>query len=325
MKIVVADPVILTENCRRKLGTLGELEIFNSIPASVSDYDERIKNAEILLVGKASISREVLQYASNLKMICVCHTGYDNIDLQAATSHGVIVSNVPDYASEAVAEFVFALALDLLRKIEVADVMAHKGEFDDHYYLSNKLLAGKTIGVIGAGNIGNRVMQIAHSFDMNVISTTAHPSFERERELGAKFMPLDDLLTESDIVTLHIPLTPKTGYLIGARELELMKPTAILINTSRGKIVNEEALLDILREKKIAGAALDVFEKEPIKRDNPLLELDNLVLTPHIAYLSEETIDMCANIVAENIEMFLNGKPQHVVNPDVLNKGLLRG
>ncbi len=174
MKIVVADPVIFPENCKHKLGTLGELEVFNSIPASVNDYNDRIKGAEILLVGKAPVSREVLQNASNLKLICVCHTGYDNVDLEAATARGVIVSNVPDYASEAVAEFVFALALDLLRKIEIADVMAHKGEFDDHYYLHNRLLAGKTIGVIGAGDIGKRVMQIAHSFNMNVISTTAH-------------------------------------------------------------------------------------------------------------------------------------------------------
>jgi D-3-phosphoglycerate dehydrogenase len=228
---------------------------------------------------------------------------------------------VPDYASEAVAEFVFALALDLLRKIEVDDVNEHKGEFDDHYYLHNRLLAGKTIGVIGAGNIGRRVMQIGNSFCMNVISTTAHPGSEREEELRVKFVPLDDLLKESDIVTLHLPLTPETEHMIGTRELELMKPTAILINTSRGKVVNEEALIDALRKKKIAGAALDVFEKEPIKRDNPLLRLDNLVLTPHIAYLSEETTDMCAKIVTENVEMFLKSKPQNVVNPGVLKKG----
>jgi D-3-phosphoglycerate dehydrogenase len=159
---------------------------------------------------------------------------------------------VPDYASEAVAEFVLP-GPGSLRKIEIADVMAHKGEFDDHYYLHNRLLAGKTIGVIGAGDIGKRVMQIAHSFNMNVISTTAHPSSEREEELGVKFVTLDDLLKESDIVTLHIPLTPDTVHMIDARELELMKPTAILINTSRGKIVNEEALIDTLRNKRWLG------------------------------------------------------------------------
>ena len=253
-------------------------------------------------------------------MICVCHTGYDNVDIGAATDHGVVVSNVLDYATEAVAEFVFALALDFLRKIEVADTLVHKGEFDCHYYLSNRLLAGKTLGVVGAGNIGRRVIQIARSFDMNVIATTAHPSSEREKELGTKFVPLADLLSESDIVTLHLPLTQETEHVIGARELDMMKPTSILINTSRGKIVNEEALIDALSKKKIAGAALDVFEREPLPVDNPLLKLDNLVLTPHIAYLSEETIDKCAKICIENVEMFLKDKPQNVVNPSVLRK-----
>lgn len=233
----------------------------------------------------------------------------------------MIVSNAPEYASEAVAEFVFALALDLLRKIEVADTLVHKGEFDNHYYLSNRLLAGKTIGIVGAGNIGKKVMQIAHSFGMKVISTTAHSSFERELELGVKFKPLDNLLSESDIVTLHVPLTPATEHMIEARELEMMKPSAILINTSRGKIVNEDALIDALRKKTIAGVALDVFEKEPLQIDSPLLKLDNLVLTPHIAYLSRETIEQCAKICIENVEMFLKGKPQNVTNLHVTKKG----
>lgn len=232
MKIVAADPVILSLKSKRKLETLGELEVFNNAPALVYDYNDRIKDAEILLVGKTYISEEVLRHASNLLMICVCHTGFDNIDMLAATARGIIVSNVPDYASEAVAEFVFALALDIFRKIETADVMAHKGEFDDHYYLHNRLLAGKTIGVIGAGNIGRRVMQIAHSFDMSVISTTAHPDSKRGEGLGVRFMPMEDLLKESDIVTLHLPLTAETKHMIDARELGMMKPTAILINTS---------------------------------------------------------------------------------------------
>ncbi len=321
MKIVVADPVPMNEKYKRKLGTFGELEVFDGMPASANDYAERVKDAEILLVGKDFVSRDVFQHAGNLKMICVCHTGYDNVDLEAATARGIIVSNVPNYASEAVAEFVFAVALDLLRKIEVADVMAHKGEFDDHYYVHNRLLAGKTIGVIGAGDIGRRVMQIAHTFNMNVISTTAHPSSEREAELGVRFVPLDNLLTESDIITLHVPLSPKTKHMIDIRELKLLKPTAILINTSRGKIINEDALIEILRNEAIAGAALDVFEKETLKADSPMMKLENLVLTPHIAYLSEETTDKCASIVTENVEMFLKGNPQNVVNPGVLGKG----
>lgn len=320
MKIVVTDPVILPESYIQKLRTLGQLEICDNLPKSFTEFIEIIKDAEILLVGKAAISREVFQYATKLRMICVCHTGYDNVDIADATDHGVVVSNVPDYASEAVAEFVFALAMDLMRKIEVADSLVHKGEFDCHYYLSNRLLAGKTLGVVGAGSIGRRVIQIGNSFDMNLIAATAHPNSERENELGTKFVPLDNLLSESDVVTLHLPLTPETEHMIGARELDLMKPTAVLINTSRGKLINEDALIDALYKKKIASAALDVFEREPLPADNPLLKLDNLVLTPHIAYLSEETIDKCSKICIENVEMFLRDEPQNVVNPSVLVK-----
>jgi D-3-phosphoglycerate dehydrogenase len=251
-------------------------------------------------------------------MICVAHTGYDNVDIEAAKQHGVVVSNVPDYAGEAVAEFVFALALDLLRNIEVADSLAHKGEFNDRYYQTSKLLAGRTIGVIGAGSSGTRVIKIARGFDMNVISTTAHPTDERELELQTKFVPLDRLLSESDIVTLHVPLTPATKHMIGCRELSIMKPTAVLINTSRGAVVDESALIDALCNKRIAGAALDVFEKEPLSADHPLLKVPNLVLTPHIAYLSEETIEKCSDVCIENVKMFLSGKPQNVVNPSVM-------
>jgi phosphoglycerate dehydrogenase-like enzyme len=322
VKIVVTDPVILPEDYRQKLRTLGQLEIRNSMPRSFTEFIETIKDAEILLVGEAAISREVFQYAAKLELICVCHTGSDNVDVVAATDHGVVVSNVPNYASEAVAEFVFALAMDLMRKIEVADSLVHKNEFDCHYYFSNRLLAGKTLGVVGAGNIGKRVIQIGHSFDMNVIAATAHPSSRRMKELGTRFVPLNNLLSESDIVTLHLPLTPETAHMIGAKELDMMKPTAILINTSRGKIINEEALIDALRKKKIAGAALDVFERESLSVNDPLLKAENLVLTPHIAYLSEETIDKCAKICIENVEMFLKDKPQNVVNPSVLMRRL---
>ncbi len=176
---------------------------------------------------------------------------------------------------------------------------------------------GKTIGVLGTGDIGKRVIQIAHGFNMNVLSTTAHPSPEKEKALGVKFGNLDTLLRESDIVTLHVPLTPETEHMIGERELAKMKPTAILINTARGKIVDEAALIDALRSRRIAGAGLDVFEEEPLPMNSPLLELDNVLLTPHIAFLSEESIDECTYICIENIEMFLKGKPQNVVNPSV--------
>ena len=153
---------------------------------------------------------------------------------------------------------------------------------------------------------------------MNVLSVTAHPSPERAKAMGVKFVDLNTLLSESDIVTLHMPLTPETEHMIGARELAKMKPTTILINTARGRVVDEAALIEALKEKKIAGAGLDVFENEPLPMDSPLLEMRNVVLTPHIAFLSEESLDQCTYICVENVEMFTNNKPQNVVNPTVL-------
>ncbi|MDD1752752.1 MAG: phosphoglycerate dehydrogenase [Methanotrichaceae archaeon] len=314
MKIVVADPVFLPEEYRTKLKTLGELEVYDTVPRSQDEFVERVKDAEVVIVGRYGFSSETLRLASKLKMISLWQTGYDNVDLEAANEQGVIVSNVPNYAFDSVAEFSFALALDLERKVRVADMNLRKGKFDWRYHIGSELMS-KIIGVIGTGNIGRRVIQIAHGFNMNVLSTTSHPNPERAKKLGAKFVDLDTLLSESDIVTLHVPLTPETKHMIGADELAKMKPNAILINTARGKIVDEAALVKALREKKIAGAGLDVFEKEPLPLDSPLLELENAVLTPHIAFLSAESIDECTYICVENVEMFMKGKPQNVVNP----------
>ncbi|MHB8103543.1 MAG: 2-hydroxyacid dehydrogenase [Methanosarcina sp.] len=317
MKTVVADPIFLTEEYRKRLEALGKLEIYYSVPASLDEFIDRIKDAEIVVVGRYGVNAEALRSAPKLKMISLWQTGFDNVDLEAATERGVIVSNVPSYAFDSVAEFVFALSLDLLRKVRLADMNLRKGLFDWKYYVGNQLMS-KTIGVLGTGEIGKRVIQIAQGFNMNVLSVTAHPSPERAKALGVKFVDLDTLLSESDIVTLHMPLTPETEHMIGARELAKMKPTAILINTARGRVVDEAALIEALKEKKIAGAGLDVFENEPLPMDSPLLEMRNVVLTPHIAFLSEESLDQCTYICVENVEMFTNNKPQNVVNPTVL-------
>jgi len=317
MKIVIADPIFLTEEYIKRLRALGELEIYDSVPTSQDEFIERIKDAEVLIVGRYGVDAEALSSAPKLKMISLWQTGFDHVDLGAATECGVIVSNVPNYAFDAVAEFVFALSLDLLRRVRLADMNLRKGIFNWKYYVGNQLMS-KTIGVLGTGDIGKRVIQIAHGFNMNVLSVTAHPSHERAQALGVKFVDLDTLLSESDIVTLHVPLTPETEHMINAKELAKMKSTAILINTSRGKVVDEAALLEALRDKKIAGAGLDVFEKEPLPMDSPLLKMDNVVLTPHIAFLSEESLDECTYKSIENVEMFIKGKPQNVVNPLVL-------
>jgi D-3-phosphoglycerate dehydrogenase len=252
-------------------------------------------------------------------MISVWQTGYDHIDIEAANEAGVIVSNVPSYAFDAVAELVFAFAISLLRKIHVADRKIREGKFDWKDYVGNQLM-GKTIGVLGTGNIGIRVIQIAHGFNMNILSVTRHSNPSKETRLGIKFVDMDTLLKESDIVTLHVPLTPETEKMIGEAELNKMKSSAILINTARGKVVDEDALIKALKERRIRGAGLDVFEREPLPIDSPLMELENVMLTPHIAFLSEESLEECTYLCVENVEMFTKGETQNVVNPKVLKK-----
>ena len=165
---------------------------------------------------------------------------------------------------------------------------------------------------------GTRVIQVAHGFGMRVLSTTAHPDPERARRLGLEFVDLPTLLAESDLVTLHVPLTPSTERMIGAREMAMMKPGAILVNTARGRVVDEAALVEALRSGRIAGAGLDVFEHEPLPADSPLRSLDNVLLTPHIAFLTEESMDECTYVTVRNIEQFAAGQPENVVNPAVL-------
>lgn len=318
MRIVVADPIYLPDAYRIWLEELGELEVFRTVPSSPDDFRERIKDAEIVIVGRYGFPRKAFLSAPRLKMIALWQTGYDNVDIEAATEHGVVVSNVPSYSFDAVAEFVFALALNLLRRVHTADARYRKSELNCSCYVGKQLM-GKTLGVIGTGDIGKRVIQIGHGFNMKVLSVTAHPSPEKEKELGVKFVDLDTLLSESDILTLHLPLTPATEMMIGARELAKMKRTAILINTARGRIIDEEALIEALVEKRIAGAGLDVFEKEPLPKDSLLLSLDNVVLTPHIAFLTEESIEECTYLCVKNVEKFLEGKAQNVVNPKVIS------
>ncbi len=317
MKIVVSDPIFLPEEYRKKLEALGDLEVFESMPSSIEEFVSRVRDADIVLVGRYGFSEKAFSASRNLQMLSVWQTGYDHIDLKAANEKGVIVSNVPDYAFDSVAEMVFALALNLLRKVHIADTRLREGNFDWRNYVGNQLM-GKTMGVLGTGSIGSRVIQIAHGFNMNVISVTGHPSEEKARQLGVKFVDLDTLLAESDIVTLHVPLTPSTEKMIGAKELAKMKESAILINTARGKVVDEAALIEALKEKKIRGAGLDVFEKEPLPVNDPLTKLENVVLTPHIAFQTEESLEECTYVCIQNVERFIEGKPQNVVNPEVL-------
>ena len=207
MKIVITEPIFLPDGYRRKLEALGDLKVFESMPSSIEEFISRVKDADIIICGRYGFSKNAFNVCRNLIMISLFQTDYDNIDLKSATEKGVIVSNVPEYAFDSVAEMVFALALNLIRKVHVADSRLREGDFDWREHVGNQLM-GKIMGVIDTGSIGTRVIQIAHGFSMNVISVTGHQSEEKTRKLGVKFVDLDTLLKESDIVTLHVPLTP---------------------------------------------------------------------------------------------------------------------
>ncbi|TGC08900.1 2-hydroxyacid dehydrogenase [Methanolobus halotolerans] len=324
MKIVVADPIVLQPEYHKRLQEMGELKVYNTWPSSNEELIDRVKDAHIVIVGRYGFPAEVFDVAENLKMLSVWQTGYDHVDIDVAARHGVVVSNVPGYAFDAVAEFVFAQVLNLLRRLHEADRSLREGEFEWRDYIcgayrGNQLM-GKTIGVIGTGNIGSRVIEIAHGFKMQVLAHTAHPDPVKEKKLGVRFVDMDTLLTQSDVVTLHVPLTQSTEKMIGAEELIKMKSTSILINTARGEVVDEAALLSSLRSGYIAAAGLDVFEEEPLPSNSPFLRLSNVLLTPHIAFLSEESLDECTSVTLDNIGHFLQGNPKNVVNEDALGK-----
>ena len=248
---------------------------------------------------------------SQLKIVANYAVGFDNIDLEAARRHNVVVTNTPGVLTEAVAEHTVALMFAAVRQIVAGDQFVRSGEYE--YWLPMGFLGpqlwGKTLGIVGLGRIGGWVAQIAAiGLRMKVIYTSPVRDEELEFRLGIKHHDLDTVLKESDVVSIHVPLLPSTHHLIGKRELKLMKPSAYLINTSRGPVIDEEALIEALQNKTIAGAGLDVFEHEP-KIPTPLKNLPNVVLTPHIASSTFEARNAMAEIAAKNILAVLAGKP----------------
>ncbi len=284
---------------------------------------ERVKGVDALVpLLTDPIDAEVMDAAPKLRIISQYAVGYDNIDVKAATERGIYVTNTPGVLTETVADFTMALMMAIARRVVEADKYIRQGKWKvgwhPLYFLGTDLY-GATLGIIGLGRIGSAVARRAKGFNMRILYYDVFRREDLEKELGIKYVDMETLLRESDFVTLHVPLTPETKDLIGERELKLMKPTAYLINTSRGKVIDEKALIKALKEGWIAGAALDVFYEEPTPPDNPLLELDNVVVAPHIASASLETRSRMAEIVAENLIAFKEGKkPPTLVNLDVM-------
>ena len=273
------------------------------------------------------IDKEVLDVAKNLKIIAQYAVGYDNIDVEECTRRGIYVTNTPEVLTETTADFTWTLILAVARRVVEADKFARSGEWEKSRtgwhpkMLLGTDIHGKTLGIIGLGRIGTAVARRAKGFNMKIIYYSRSRKENIEKELGLKFVDFDTLLREADFVSIHVPLTEETYHMIGERELKLMKNTAFLINTSRGKVIDEKALYKALKEKWIAGAALDVFEEEPTPANNPLLELENIVVAPHIASATHETRSRMAEMVAQNLIAYFEGKiPPNLVNPEVLKK-----
>jgi glyoxylate reductase len=267
------------------------------------------------------IDSEVFNAAPKLKIVSQLAVGFDNIDIAEATKRGIYVTNTPEVLTDTTADFAWALLMAVARRVVEADKYVRTGQWKVGWHpsmLQGRDVYGATIGVVGAGRIGYAVAKRAKGFDMKILYYDVIPRPEMERDFGAKRVDLDTVFKESDFVSIHVPLMKETHHLVNADRLKLMKTTAYLINNSRGPVVDEKALYEALKTGKIAGAGLDVFEQEPTPFDNPLLKLDNVIVAPHISSASFETRSKMAEMVAENLVAFFEGKkPPNLVNPDV--------
>ncbi len=268
------------------------------------------------------INAEVFDAAPRLKIVSQFAVGFDNIDVEEATKRGIYVTNTPGVLTETVADFAWTLLMAVARRIVEADKYVREGKWKVGWHPSMFLgrdIHGATLGIIGAGRIGSAVARRAKCFNMKILYYDIRSNPQLEKETGAKFADLNSLLKESDFISVHVPLTKETYHLIDAERLKLVKETAYLINTARGPVIDEKALYEALKDGRLAGAALDVFEQEPTSIDNPLLKLDNVILAPHIASASHETRSRMAEMVAENLIAFFEGRqPPNLVNPEVM-------
>ena len=262
----------------------------------------------LVVRSKPLVTRKVIESAGELLVIARAGVGVDNIDVDAANARGIEVITVPESTTQSVAELAIGLILAVARKIALCDRGIRRGEWPKKYAVGVEL-SGKVLGIIGAGRIGATVAQIAkYGFNMEIVYYDIVRNTRIERELGAKYLPLDELLRISDVVSIHVPLTPETMHMINEEKLKLMKRSAILINTSRGAVIDTNALVKALKEGWIAGAGLDVFEEEPLPKDHPLTKLDNVVLTPHIGASTWEAQERAGIQVAEKLVEFFKVK-----------------
>jgi len=315
VRIVIPDdyPPVISDT--PPLSLLEELSIVTVHTDKAETEDEltsRIADAQAVLNIRAysKFTEKVLDASPQLRLISVWGTGTDNIDLAACAKRGIAVTNTSDTATEAVAEHTLALMLALARRIPQLDVRVKKGDWPRSMLMQ---LCGKTLGIVGTGVIGKRMAQLGKGIGMDVLAWSFHPSQKAAQEAGFTYVSLEELLKRSDVVSIHVRLSPKTIDLINREQLDLMKPSAILINTARGPIVNRDAMCDALKDKRIAGAGLDVFHQEPVAPSDPLLSLENVVLSPHNAGQTPEALQKGLDMAVENIISFFKGNPANLV------------
>lgn len=295
--------------------SLGDLVIYES--TSKEELVEHIGDAEIILMNKAPIRRETMEKCPKLKYIGIFATGYNLVDVDAAKELGITVTNVPNYSTDSVAQFVFSLLLEICSGVGRHCNSVKQGNWSNeksHHFWEFPLieLADKTLGIIGFGRIGRRTAQIAKAFGMNVIAWGGTPT-EEGRAL-AEYVDKEELFARADIISLHCPLFPETREIINKDTIALMKDGVIIINTARGPLIAEQDLFDALESGKVAAAGLDVVSKEPIKSDNPLLKAKNCYITPHIAWAPGESRKRLIEVAASNVRAFIDGMPENVVN-----------
>lgn len=321
MKIVYPDAdsqyvELLFPELRARLQSLGEFIMYEKMPQDPEEYVRRIGDAEAVIQTQKLPDR-VFDRCPNLKLINYLGIGAGNfINIQKASAAGVIVTNTPGYGNNTVAEHALALLLAVAKHVCRGNSDLRAGIFDQSRMSLE--LAGKTIGLIGLGGIGERMAVLCRALGMRVVCWTRHPSPARAERSGVRFVELEDLLKSADIISLHLALNEETRGLLGRKELQLLKPNSIFINTARAELVDTLALTELLQSGYLAGAGIDVFDREPLAEDNPLLGLDNVVMTPHTGFNSPDAVINILHMTVSNLEQFAQGKPTNVLNPEVI-------
>lgn len=314
MRIVVLDDIGIGAQDLRRLEQKGDVRVFAGSPRGLDAIVERARGAEVVISGWTNIDRQVLAALPGLRLVSLWATGLDNVDLAAAHEHGVVVSHVPSYAANAVAELALGLMLAVLRKIPAADQHLRRTGRPEWQPFQGGELHGKRLGVVGTGVIGQRVARVGRCLGMSLLGYDVKPSPAMIDELGMCYTPLSELFAESDVVTLHAPLTPDTQDLVDGALLRRLPKTAVVVNTARAGLIRQDDLLEVLSEGAIAGAGLDVID---LSRESgaKLLALDNVVVTPHIGFYTREALAKLTEVCVDNVIRFLDDTPTNVAAP----------